>query len=434
MKRKVSVVRAVLLVLLLVSYAWSADVDKTLYFPHVASDGVWDTDICLVNPGNSEVAVKLYAFDDDGISLGSALDVTLPAHGRYELIVSVAFTQAKSIKYMTAVSQSAELVGYLKFYVNNKYRVALPAVYANNYGVMYVPHVASDSSWWTGLGLVNTTINAKTVNISFSDGQQTSVVIPAYGHKAFTVRSLFGGQPQPQINSAIIESGTGIVGLQLFGSGDQLSGCKLQSSTAGSLYFPHLVNDSKWWTGIAAYNTGGDNVTVEIFPYSADGTILGYSKMMMNSREKYIGLVSALNLPPGTAWFRMQASAGLTGLELFGTSDKKELAGYSCVNIDKISGVFPKFNQDGWTGIAFVNTSPSSTTVVLKAYRDDGVLISTANISLGGHCKVVKYAPDFYDDDISGANYLSFSSSTPIVGFQLNGSIDETMLDALPGM
>lgn len=36
--------------------------------------------------------------------------------------------------------------------------------------------------------------------------------------------------------------------------------------------------------------------------------------------------------------------------------------------------------------------------------------------------------------DTSGATYMDYSSNREVVGFQLNGSNDNMMLDALPGM
>jgi hypothetical protein len=56
-------------------------------------------------------------------------------------------------------------------------------------------------------------------------------------------------------------------------------------------------------------------------------------------------------------------------------------------------------------------------------------------MSLGAHAKVVDYVERmFLPQDISAATYVGYSSDREIVGFQLNGSADNSMMDALPGL
>ena len=41
---------------------------------------------------------------------------------------------------------------------------------------------------------------------------------------------------------------------------------------------------------------------------------------------------------------------------------------------------------------------------------------------------------DIFGEDISNATYIEYSSDQELVGFQLNGSSDNMMLDGLPGL
>jgi hypothetical protein len=50
------------------------------------------------------------------------------------------------------------------------------------------------------------------------------------------------------------------------------------------------------------------------------------------------------------------------------------------------------------------------------------------------HAKVVDVAESLFTQDISAATYIGFSSDKNVVGFQLNGSMDWTMLDGLPAL
>jgi hypothetical protein len=121
-------------------------------------------------------------------------------------------------------------------------------------------------------------------------------------------------------------------------------------------------------------------------------------------------------------------------LELFGTSNGRQLAGYSAVNISRKKGLFPKIGHEGWTGIAFVNTSDTRANIELSIYDDNGFKVSEKSISLAGHEKMVNNPENIFGGPITEATYMKFSSDSDVVGFQLNGSNDGMMLDGLPGM
>ena len=128
------------------------------------------------------------------------------------------------------------------------------------------------------------------------------------------------------------------------------------------------------------------------------------------------------------------AADPITGLELFGTTNGNQLAGYTGVGISRTAGVFPKVEKDGWTGIAFVNIGDVAATVTLTAYSDDGAVVATEVMNLAANAKVVNLAENLFSQDISAATYIGFSADREVVGFQLNGSSDGMMLDGLPGM
>jgi hypothetical protein len=224
--------------------------------------------------------------------------------------------------------------------------------------------------------------------------------------------------------------------LELFGSNDnkQLDGILLTDKTAATLYYPHVDSDG-WWTGIVAYNPSESACTMTITPYSAQGTALTTTTLPLAGKEKYVGVVSQLGLPPQTAWFRIDSTMPLTGFELFGTSDGNQLAAYSGSGRTGVKeGVFAKIEKSGWTGIAFANTEESPATVAVIAYTDNGTVVDTKVLAVGGHAKVVKYAEALFSQDISSATYITYSSDRNVVGFQLNGSADGMMLDGLPAL
>jgi hypothetical protein len=190
-------------------------------------------------------------------------------------------------------------------------------------------------------------------------------------------------------------------------------------------------------TGIVAYNPSSSSSNITVTSYTQDGTSLGTTNPIpIGAGEKYLGAVSALSLPNGTAWIKIDSDNPITGFELFGTNDGNRLAGYTGVGINRKEGVFAKIEKQGWTGIAFVNIENSQASITLTAYNDTGTAVATRELSLGSFAKVVSVVNNdfFLGQDISSATYIGYSSDKDLVGFQLNNSSDDMMLDGLPGM
>ncbi|MBN2437623.1 MAG: hypothetical protein JXL20_03390 [Deltaproteobacteria bacterium] len=414
-----------------------------LYFPHVASQtgispDMWETEICLINTGNQAISGTLKPYKNNGRVASTGKNITLAPHGRWSRIVGGGeFTNPSEIGYMFFESTSDSVAGYTKFYIAGQYRVAIPAVQEVNTSNIYIPHIASSAEWWTGVSLVNTTPIAKTLTMTFNNGQNRFITLNAREHRAFDIASLFDHQTQPDLQSAVITNADGVIGLELFGSvggNNQLEGILLTGSTASTLYYPHVADDG-WWTGIAAYNPSDLGCTITITPYSSQGGALTTSTLFIAGRGKYIGAVAALDLPAQTAWFRIDATRPVTGFELLGDGNDSRLAAYAGGGeTGAKAGVFPKIEKSGWTDMVFVNTEAVSASVTLTAFDDNGTPIATQALTVGGHAKMVDSPEKIFSQDISRATYIVYAANRDVVGFQLNGSADGTMLDGLPGL
>jgi hypothetical protein len=236
----------------------------------------------------------------------------------------------------------------------------------------------------------------------------------------------------------VITNAAGTVGLELFGStagsGDSyLSGILLNDDTTSSIYYPH-VDSNDWWTGIVAYNPGAGAADITLIAYSAAGALLSTTPDSIPAGGKYVGVVSLLGLPAETAWLEITSGSPITGFELFGTSNGNQLGGYTGVGISRTGGVFAKVEDDGWTGIAFVNIEDSAASVTLTAHMDDGTVVATEVMNVAANAKVVDLAENLFTQNISTATCISYSSDREVVGFQLNGSSGGMMLDALPAL
>ena len=422
--------------------------NRTLYFPHVDTNLPWQTEIAAINTSpDQNVTGTLKAFNDEG-QLIETKALTLPARGRRQIIVSSEFAHHIDIGYIIFEADSPAVQGYTKFYQAGLYGAAIPAVKEVNTSDIYIPHIASDAQWWTGVSLVNTTSATKELTITFNTGHSVPYTLNPHEHKAFTIGSLFNQPLQPSVRSAVITNASGVIGLELFGSaggGTQLDGILLTDKTASTLYYPHVAGDG-WWTGIAAYNPSESASTMTVTPYSAEGALLPPSTLSIARKGKHIGTVAALGLPAHTAWFKIDSTQPLTGFELFGTVDGNEIAAYAGGGgTGAKTGVFAKIEKKGWTGIAFVNTESGTASVTLTACRDNGSAVATRMIPVGGHAKVVNLAEAIFSQDISGATYIAYSSDRNVVGLQINGAADKTimfdggtsvgmMLDGLPAL
>ncbi|MEW6077423.1 MAG: hypothetical protein AB1724_06415 [Thermodesulfobacteriota bacterium] len=407
-----------------------------LYFPHVSTKSPWQTEIAVINTNTDRNMIgSLRAMSDNG-DLLDAKSITLYPRGRRQFNVADWFTDPDRIGYIVFISDVEGAVGYTKFFQEGLFRTAIPAVSEINEADIYIPHIASNDTFWTGISLVNTSIETKTLTITFNDGRRSTVTLNANEHKSLTISSLFNGQQQPGIKSAVIGNAAGIIGLEMFGTDNQLDGILLTDQTDATIYYPHVADTTKWWTGIVAYNPSNSDSRITITPYSASGTALAASSLSIAGKQKYVGVVKNLDLPDQTAWFKITATQPLSGFELFGTLDGSQLAAYAEKSGSGAKeGVFAKIEKSGWTGIAFVNTETGAASVTLSAYHNGGTLLATRTITVGGHAKVVNLVESmFADQDISNATYITYSADKYVVGFQLNGSSDNTMLDGLPSL
>lgn len=144
--------------------------------------------------------------------------------------------------------------------------------------------------------------------------------------------------------------------------------------------------------------------------------------------------MARLELPEETAWLAIRSPGGITGFQLFDARDGKQLGGYTGVDIKGREGVLPKIEERGWTGLAFVNLEDRVVTITLTAYEDTGIPIAAQPMVLLSHEKWVGDPEEPFESSLTGATYIGYVSDGNVVAFQLNGSDDGVLLDALPGM
>ena len=289
--------------------------------------------------------------------------IALPARGRRQINVANEFINPTTIGSIIFDANCDTVQGYTKLYKDGVYRTAIPAVREASASDIYIPHIAQDSGWSTSVILLNTTTAAKELTITFNNGQSRSITIAASAHGSYNIADLYGSPPPPDIQSAVITNAGGIIGLVFFSSTNQMDGVLLTDKTASTLYYPHVVDDAMWWTGIVIYNPSTSACDVTITPYDASGIPLGSITLIIPAKGRIFGTVAALGLPADTAWFKVDSPQPLTGLS-FSAPSTATACGLWGSGQDRLADRrLPKIEKNGWTGITLVNTEADATSV-----------------------------------------------------------------------
>ncbi|MFP4307528.1 MAG: peptidylprolyl isomerase [Desulfococcaceae bacterium] len=425
------------------------DLSSRLYYPHVASNENWETEIAVVNsdPELSIIGV-LVGYTGNGTPVPGSVNFKLPPLGRRQFTVGTFFANPSDIRYFVLQADRETAYGYTKFTREGRYRAAVPATADVASGDLFISHIASSPPWWTGIGLVNTTGVEKTIELAFDNGDIATRTLGPGGHAAFSIRSLFGGNARQDIHSAVIRNAEGLVGLELFGSTDTsgqnyLGGLLLKDFAEPNLFYPHIAENEVWWTGIVAYNPGTEACDLTVRPYSANGTALNLnaSAIQLAPGEKYVGTAEALGLPADAAWLSLSAkTAGaetdhpIVGFELFGARDGSRLGGFSVLDLPTTDGILPRLRSGGWTGVSLVNTAFSRAAVGLLAIDNLGMVRAQENLEINSRSKVLGIAENLFTEDSSAGTYIRYISDKPVAAFQLNKGASDALLDGLPGL
>ena len=115
-----------------------------LFFPFVAYDSSWETEIGVVNMSHETVSGSFIAYNEGGIAANSPLTATLAPKARKRLIVGDDFRNADQIRYVEFKSDKSGVAGYQRPFVEPLIRAAIPAVVSGQAEELHVVHIASD--------------------------------------------------------------------------------------------------------------------------------------------------------------------------------------------------------------------------------------------------------------------------------------------------
>jgi hypothetical protein len=198
-----------------------------------------------------------------------------------------------------------------------------------------------------------------------------------------------------------------------------------------SIYFPHVASSGSWQTEIGITNISPVAVRGELKAYGPDGGTPTQSvTITLGPRQrKEIAVGSFFQNPQNIAYLAFVADSGfVAGYTRFSQpGNRVSLAAGAGTK----AGWFTKMEQDGWTGIAFVNVETSAATVKLAAMDANGNQVSSATLTLAPGKKTVGMTGELFKGDLSAAKYFRYTSDKLLLGFTVSGSSDSQMLDGL---
>ncbi len=194
------------------------------------------------------------------------------------------------------------------------------------------------------------------------------------------------------------------------------------------IYYSHIAVSDGWETEVAVINPTAKTVSGNFTFYDMSGNQLGgVFPVTLIANGRYQAEVGVVFANRGSVEYMIFTAPtyGLKGYSKF-YNNHDGIRASIMASAPQTSGLFTKLDHEGWTGIAFVNTSSVAAMITLTAYSDAGVAkaIEVMNVKAGE--KVVDVAKNiFAPQSISGASYVRFTSDQGVVGFFLNGYGDK---------
>jgi hypothetical protein len=202
------------------------------------------------------------------------------------------------------------------------------------------------------------------------------------------------------------------------------------------VYFPHVASDGHWETEIALVNTipGGTPVHGELQAFRKEGgsPIETLPLDIQPGGRKEITIGSAFRNPTEIAYLEYQSDSGfLAGYTRFNEPGNRVSLPVTASAASE--GWFPKLENDGWTGLAFVNTETSNAAVTLSAYDENGGKVAETLIPVvkPGEKVVGLTSQLFPAASLASARFFSFTSDKMLIGFTVSRSEDGLKLDGL---
>lgn len=450
------------------------DAPQYYTFPHLTGAGGWQTDIDLLNTGQDSLAGQIEFMTSDGVVLvGHSCDVVLVPNAGLSMQTCAEPNDsassgeeqscAESCLPLTAAygvleSVSDKAVGYTTYSQGGEVMATVPLRRTPPQADIRIPHIRSDATSWTGLALVSARYGLEDrsqevheVVLETPSGEQRGIELQTGEHIAFTISSLFDGQPQPDLKTAMLVNSRKLAGLQLYsahesdasgGTRQEIGGTSLSSGSTRDLIYPRVdLNPDGSWPGLRIYNTHDRFAArIDMTAFAAGGALLMAHEFELQPQTSLSGLPDGVRLPTNTAWVRITSSnVLLTGFTLVRAPNSEgPLVGLDVTDLKTKHGFIPKLNPLDWGVASLININDTHQSVTLHIHAENGAVLGSAGFGIPANGRFdltqqyLEYV--FEAEALSQASLLSFSSTKELAGVIVVGPGEGRLPTALPAL
>jgi hypothetical protein len=217
----------------------------------------------------------------------------------------------------------------------------LNALDANSGGMrLFAPQYVTGDDYRSSMAVINLEEAATMLTVEILDSQgrlitaPTQARLPARGSAIVDEAALFGTQPARRVEgyARITSSASRITGAVFFGDS---AGTRFRTAlpmiTEGvtEAVFPHLAEDSGYFTGVAAVNLSAQAATVTVSAYDPAGQPLGAGTQTLAGGNRFSLLLRELipSIPPvSRGYFQLRSNQPLASFAVFGTRNLSALS------------------------------------------------------------------------------------------------------------
>ena len=433
---------------------------NTLYMPFTAPFDYYGLSYAntfyISNTSDSNVSGSVFWYSADGTPSGASEFTAAP----HTMLMGSSSDPSQWLK----VESDGKLVGtYQHMTADGSSWSMIPATAYISNG-LFIPHVATNTQkFWTIGALTNVRETPSSlVYVDNLDNAWTVDTNQVGESLAFDFEELYGTYPDVSsvgglwgfflnydLNAGkVLEQN--VTGAEIFGRKDanMAAGLIVDATSGRSILFTHVAADTNtFWTGYSVVNMTGETARVQINCYNNSGSLLASNVAEIAAFGKLLQVTGANSyVPTGTSWFivsGLSETTVLSGMELFGSQDDRQLAGFQATPYVGKSFFFPfvisgtdnrPSNFQGlvpnWTGISVINPNEVAVTVNVKIYRSDGASVP-GSFTIQPYNKLLGTIESLFGvTDFVG--YAAIESSLPVAGFSLSGFSDQREMAANP--
>ena len=320
--------------------------------------------------------------------------------------------------------------------------------------VLYVPFLVEDGNWSSDLGLINPSDNAVDVSITGVDDKGKTVVTKTMslgpGERFFQKSLSYFGVSNSTEQAKLIKWIRIQAPERLIGFSNSTSRDESQQMSSGAfkalnsaIIIPHIAQQTQqWYTRAVVVNATEEELGLQ-FKDASNTTPI--SNLKANGQEDFrFNDLFAGDLPGWGRFSQTSGEAALAGVEIFGrkdgvqqaaalemASEKRNNPNFTYIRNNIYFTHVAKDTANFWTGITLVNTEDQTQTCRIKAYNDEGQVLSTLDQTLNAKGKLLTTVENLFPTT-PGISWLEVEADRGISGFVLFGDHGNKRLAGFP--